>query len=162
MRHKARILAVLDLCAHPQPVIAAALERARQPGAELRFVTLFDHAAAPRTPGLSSGEQFRMAETTLLHQLEHQVARIGAGKWPCTLLSGHPTEEITALASQWHATLIVSDADTARTLASGWFPWQYRPTPLPCPLQVVQTPNPLDLFARQIQGAIQAIRAHRA
>ncbi|MBF0437994.1 MAG: universal stress protein [Magnetococcales bacterium] len=152
MTNKRRIIAVIDLFSDPEMVSVEAMTLSNQLSCEMRFVTLFDHLNT--TPsGLSSQEQFQHCENELMDRLRRHVKLMGAKEALCSVLSGHASEELGKLATQWGADLILADAATARTIHQGWFPWLHPITPLPCRLHVVP-PAPVN-FLHTITNFLQ-------
>ncbi|MEO5347736.1 MAG: hypothetical protein H7834_15360 [Magnetococcus sp. YQC-9] len=122
------LIAVIDLAAHPEWVIRAALKLANRNGrSEIRFVTFFD-------PSVESFEERMEQLRAALHAL---LLTTGCDPASGEILAGHPAGEMTRLAQEWGASLILTDESRARELQNGWFPWQQKISPLPCPLLIV-------------------------
>lgn len=133
-----RLIAVIDLFASTESVTQRAMIIAKQTGAILHFVTLFDHMNGCEWEATgSSQEQFERIERELMLRLQHHVAQTGRTDIPCKVLTGHPGEAMAVLAKEWQADLILADLDTARVIQNGWIPCFHPVTQLPCRLQVV-------------------------
>ncbi|MBF0295339.1 MAG: universal stress protein [Magnetococcales bacterium] len=129
-----RIIAVIDLFDANEEVTGAALRLARESGAQSRFVTLFDHLD---TPSSSPEERFRENAEALRERLRRHVGLSSEQVTDCTVITGHPGEELGRMASDWGADLILADHDTARVIQNGWVPHFHPVTPLPCKVHVV-------------------------
>ncbi|MBF0164519.1 MAG: hypothetical protein HQM01_08505 [Magnetococcales bacterium] len=140
MEASPRILVVLDPTANPEPLIRTALKiGSRHARAELILVSLLDPLRASRqTHATLNGLQTELddhARTALISKLD----ALGCD-WPNTdVVTAYPPQEVTPLAWAWEATLILADPASAREVRQGWFPWLHAPTPLPCPLLIVES-----------------------
>ena len=135
-----RIIAVVDLFSPGSKTGRVAIATAGKHLAELHFVALFDHLDDVTLGGaskLSPQERFRHTEMELLKRLRQHTASMGVHDATCTVLTGHPGEELSRMAQQWRADLIMADRVTARTIHNSWIPWFHTVTSLPCRLQVI-------------------------
>ncbi|MBF0145937.1 MAG: universal stress protein [Magnetococcales bacterium] len=139
MKSLRRIIAVIDLFSSGERVGNAASALAEKHRAQLRLVTLHDHLDAldDLPHNLSPEERFSRIETNLLQRLRQYALRLGIRAADCSIITGHPGTQLSQMAGQWNADLILSDPHVARTLHNGWVPWLETITPLPCRLQVV-------------------------
>lgn len=135
-----RIIAVINLSSPGEEVGRMALSLAKRHAAEVRFVTLFEHLddfANNNSFDMTTQAKFRRNEAELLERLHRFTTNLGAHGALCTVLTGHPSEDVSQLATHWGADLILADHGTAQTIQNGWVPWLYSITPLPCKLYIV-------------------------
>ncbi|MBF0416822.1 MAG: hypothetical protein HQL86_01040 [Magnetococcales bacterium] len=130
-----RLLVVLDPNATQERLIQTAIRLgSRHERTRYFFVSLFDplHASNGVEVDAKDGhDPLAMFRALLDSQgCDWSNSRIAVA-------TPHP--EVASLASAWHATLILTDQDTARELRQSWFPWLRPTTALPCPLLVVQS-----------------------